>query len=67
MTITLLIYGFSVLCVAVLLNTSEFDSMYNCDKAVFILTPLLNTIIMLVAAYYGAKCFVGRIKRQLHN
>jgi hypothetical protein len=62
MTIILLIYLFSAICVAVLVNTSELDSMYNCDKAVFILTPLLNTGVMLVAAYFGAYYFFQRIR-----
>lgn len=53
MTTILLIYAFSAICVAVLVNATELDSMYNCDKAVFILTPVLNTGVMLVAAYYG--------------
>lgn len=63
--VVFLIYIFSAICVAVLLNTNEFESMYTCDKTVFILTPLLNTIIMLVAAYYGAKCLKDKIAADL--
>ena len=62
MIIIILIYLFSAICVAVLLNATELDSMYVCDKMVFILTPLLNSVIALVSAYFGARYLIKKIR-----